>query len=322
MMTRYRFVFAALILLAAPLGAAAADFPACTIKLYLPFGPGSVSHSVTTRFAEVLGEKMKRTVIVLPRPSADGIAAALAVKQDQPDGCSLFMGGEFNAVATAEAEMKGRELPYKLDDFSPVSGYMSVAMVIVARKETPYKKLGDLLAFAESNPGKLDIAVGTRSSSNDLAIRLIKARSKLDFVTIPHKSVADILAAVQSGNINVAVQPYGAFRGIIDAGVVRPIAVTSTKRAAYLPNVPTVAEIPGLEDVKLDAWGAWFIHKDTPRDRVNYLTSRIKEALRDPRVVAAFEKAALQIEVWSAEELGSVMSAELARWRKEFRASP
>lgn len=296
------------------------EFPARPMKIVLPFSAGTVSHATLLSFGQVLSEVLKQPVVVLPQPGADGVLAAQTTLQAPADGYTALFFGDFNAIAAVTAEKKGRKLGYRLDEFEPICGFMTFSQVVMVRRDSGLKTFADVVAFARKNPGKLNVGTTSVGSTTELTARLLKMKAELDFVIVPHNTLAELQTSIMQGLVDVAVQPYGAVRGLIESGAVIPIATSGKERLSYLPNIPAVVEMdgPGFKEVHISVWAGMYVKKGTPPERIALLEKAMLLALKDPRVIETFRKQGINIALWPRKAVEKRMGEEVARWRRDL----
>lgn len=298
----------------------AEEFPTRPMKIVLPFSAGTVSHATLLSFGQVLSELLKQPVVVLPQPGADGVLAAQTTLQAPADGYTTLFFGDFNAIAAVTAEKKGRELGYRLDEFEPVCGFMTFSQVVMVRRDSGLKTFADVVAFAKKHPGKLNVGTTSVGSTTELTARLLKMKTGLDFVVVPHNTLAELQTSIAQGLVDVAVQPFGAVRGLIESGAVIPIATSGKDRLPYLPEIPTIVETdgPGFKEVHIAVWAGMYVKKGTPPERIKFLEKKMLQALGDPRVAEVFKKQGINIALWPRSAVEKRMREEIARWRRDL----
>lgn len=278
-MAVFRPLLAAL-LACVSLAAAAQAFPAKPVRLIVGFAPGGVADITARVVAQKLSEQLGQQVIVDNRPSAGGIVAAEAVAKAEPDGHTLLLMTNGNAVSASLF----RALPYDtLADFAPVStlGFFDVAVVVPA--DSKIDSVQGLLAVAKANPGKLNIGTINVGSTQNLAAELFKSATALDAIIVPYKGSPAVITALRGHDVQVAFEMLAPVIPQAKDGSVRILAIASERRNPALPDVPTVAE-SGVAGYAASSWNAIAAPAKTPPAVVARLEEAIRKALASPEV--------------------------------------
>lgn len=227
-------------------------FPERPITLLVPFAPGGIADITARAVAEHMGKTLGQPVVVDNRPSAGSIVASQAVAAARPDGHTLLLMSNGNAVSVGLF----KKLPYDpLKDFAPIStlGFFDLGVFVAAPSRFPSLKA--LLEFAKANPGKLNIGSIAPGSTQHLAARLFETVAGIDALVVPYKGSPAVLTALRAGEIDVAFEIAGPMLAQVQAGVVKVLAVSSEQRNPALPEVPTVAQA-GLPGYTVASWNA------------------------------------------------------------------
>ena len=298
-----------------PMLAAAQAYPTKPIRIVLPFGPGGVADITTRTIAPKLGEALGQQIVVENMPGAGGIRASETVAHAQPDGYTLLLLTNGNAVSKALF----KSLPYDpANDFAMISTVGFFSMVIVTGGNSPIKTLQEAIARAKASPGKMNIATITPGGTQHLAGELFRSMAGIDAVVIPHKTTGEVVINVRNGNVDLAVDFITPLLSGIKSGALRPLAVTSGKRFPGLPDVPTASEagLPGFET------GTWFgvsVPTGAPPAVIKRLHAEFVAALNAPEVRVALEKLAFELVGNSPEEYGAFLRKEIAKYAKVIR---
>ena len=293
-----------------PVVAAAQSFPAKPIRVVVPFGPGGVgditARTITPKLAEGLGQQ----VIVENKPGAGGIVAAESVVRAEPDGHTLLLLTNGNAVSQALF----KSLPYDpVNDFAMISTVGFFSMVIVTDAKSQAKTLQDIIATAKANPGKLNIGSIIAGGTQHLAAELFRSTAGIDALVVPHKTTGEVLTAVRNGNVDLAVEFITPMLSNIRSGSVRALAVTAGKRFPGLPDVPTVIE-SGVAGYDVASWNALAAPAKTPRAVVERLHQEVVKALASPEVQQRFLQLAVEARSSTPGELREFFISESKRW--------
>ncbi|MFO1314357.1 MAG: tripartite tricarboxylate transporter substrate binding protein [Burkholderiales bacterium] len=292
--------------------AAAQTFPAKPIRLVVGFAPGGVADITARVVAQRLSDQLGQQVIVDNRPSAGGIVAAEAVARAEPDGHTLLLMTNGNAVSASLF----RTLPYDtLADFAPVStlGFFDVAVVVPA--DSGIDSLPALLAFAKANPGKLNIGTINVGSTQNLAAELFRSATGIDATIVPYKGSPAVITALRGHDVQAAFEMLAPVVPQAKGGTVRILAVTSERRFPGLPDVPTVAE-SGVPGYAATSWNAVAAPAKTPRAVVDRLNREINAALKSPDVVEKLAAQGVTARGGSPEDMQRLVAADVAKWRR------
>ncbi len=310
-MAVFRPLLAAL-LACVSLAAAAQAFPAKPVRLIVGFAPGGVADITARVVAQKLSEQLGQQVIVDNRPSAGGIVAAEAVAKAEPDGHTLLLMTNGNAVSASLF----RALPYDtLADFAPVStlGFFDVAVVVPA--DSKIDSVQGLLAVAKANPGKLNIGTINVGSTQNLAAELFKSATALDAIIVPYKGSPAVITALRGHDVQVAFEMLAPVIPQAKGGAVRILAVTSERRFPGLPDVPTVAE-SGVPGYAATSWNAIAAPAKTPRAVIDRLNREINAALKAPEVVEKLAAQGVTARGGTPEDMRRLVAADVDKWRR------
>ena len=305
-----------LVALIFPLAAQAQAWPTKQpIKFIVVYPAGGASDVTARLIATKLSESIGQSVVVENKPGANGIIATEYVAKAAPDGYTMLMA---NLGPNAINPVVYKKLPYDaVKDFSAVTLTTIVPQFIVVAPTQPINTLADLVAYAKANPGKITFASAGNGASNHLSGELFNSMAGIKMEHVPYKGDAPGLVDVMSGQVTVALPTAIAAAPFVRSGQLRALAVTSNKRLASFPDVPTVAEtIPGFEAV---SWGGVMAPAGTPQTIINRLNSEILKILKMPDV-------AEKLKGYGAETVGSTpkqfeayVKSEITKWGKVAR---
>ena len=302
----------AAVLACVSLAAAAQALPAKPVRLVVGFAPGGVADITARVVAQKLAEQLGQQVIVDNRPSAGGIVAAEAVAKAEPDGHTLLLMTNGNAVSASLF----RTLPYDtLADFAPVStlGFFDVAVVVPA--DSKIDSVQGLLAYAKANPGKLNIGTINVGSTQNLAAELFKSATALDATIVPYKGSPAVITALRGHDVQAAFEMLAPVIPQAKGGAVRILAVTSERRFPGLPDVPTVAE-SGVPGYAATSWNAVAAPAKTPRALIDRLNREINAALKAPEVVEKLAAQGVTARGGTPEDMRRLVAADVDKWRR------
>ena len=295
-----------------PLLAMAQAYPTRPIHIVLPFGPGGVADITTRTIAPKLSETLGQNVIVENMPSAGGIRASETVAHAAPDGYTILLLTNGNAVSKALF----KSLPYDpLTDFAMISTVGYFSMVIVTGESSKYRTLQDLLAAAKASPGKLNIGTITPGGTQHLAGELFLSMAGIKAVVVPHKTTGEVVIGVRQGSLDAGVDFIAPLLSPIKGGQLRALAVTAGKRQPQLPDVPTAIEA-GVKGYDVASWNALAAPARTPQPILDKLHDAVAKALADDAVKKRFAELGVEPRPSSPQELKAFYTSEAERWSK------
>jgi tripartite-type tricarboxylate transporter receptor subunit TctC len=302
-------VCAFLLAIAAP-AQAQTDYPNRPVMLIVPYAAGGVADVGMRILGDKLSARLKQQFIIENRPGAGGIVAAKAGTSAVPDGYTLSMTGNNNAISVALF----KTLPYNiLTDFLSVSTVAFFDVLIVTRDGSPLKSVGDVVKAAQANPGKLNIGTINPGSTQNLAAELFRSTAGIKTTIVPFRTSPDMATAVLRGDVDIAFEFYAAIHGTLDDHKVVALASTGPKRTAYLPGVPTVME-SGLKDYDVASWNGISVPAGTPKPVIEVLQQAIKDVLPDPDVRQKSSQMGMEMRASTPQEMTDRMKADIAKW--------
>jgi tripartite-type tricarboxylate transporter receptor subunit TctC len=313
-----RRVLASIAACGLPAGAwAQPRFPDKPIQLLVPFAPGGIADITARTVAEVISRRFGQPVVVDNRPSAGSIAASQAVATARPDGHTLLLMSNGNAVSVGLF----KKLPYDTQkDFAAIStlGYFDIGLFVPANSR--FAGLRDVLAFAKAQPGRLNVGTIAVGSTQHLAAKLFETVAGVDFLLVPYKGSPAVLTALRSGEIDVAFEILGPMVPQVQSGVIRALAVSSDKRNPALPDVPTVMQA-GLAGYNVASWNALAAPAGTPPAVIETLNQAVREAMAMPAVQDKLAKLGMRAAASTPAELERLLAGEIKRWGDVIRAA-
>ncbi|MDO8370337.1 MAG: tripartite tricarboxylate transporter substrate binding protein [Polaromonas sp.] len=309
-MSFYRLASGLLAFLLLASSASAQNFPAKPLRIVVPFGAGGVADLTARTVAQKLGELLGQPVVIENKPGAGGVVAGDAVAKAEPDGHTLLLMSNGTAVSAGLF----KSLPFDtVRDFAPVStlGFFDIAIITPA--DSKFKNLGELLAFAKANPGKLNLGSINIGSTQNLAAELFKTTAGVDMQIVPFNGTPAVITALRGGQIDAAVEILGPVLPQIKANALRALAVTGDKRAAVLPEVPTAKE-SGLPTFVASSWNALAAPAKTPKDVIARLNKEITAAVNSPDVKKKLADLNVEARASSPEQAAALLASETRRW--------
>ena len=306
---------AALILALAPLAPAAAlaqDYPNKPVKLVVPFPAGGSSDGTGRLVADKLGQVLKQAVVVDNRGGAGGLIGTDAVAKSAADGYTLVLVDVFHTSTPVYT----RKMPYDaVRDFTPVSLIARSPAFLVAGPSVEAKSARELVAFAKAQPGRLTMAI---AGTGSVVVDLFRARSGLQFVSVPYKGSSPALIDLLSGQVNVMITTMASAAGHVKAGKLRVLAATGARRAADFPDVPTFEEA-GIKGMDYEQWFGIMGPVHLPGLVVDKLAGAMAQVLAMPDVRDKLAAIALETAQPGAAEMRRKLEDDYARWQRLAR---
>ena len=289
--------------------AIAQSYPSAPVTLVVPFAAGSGTDAVARIVAKKLGERLKQPVLVDNRAGANAQIAAQFVAKAKPDGYTLFMTTNTSHSANPSLIANLKYDPIK--DFTPVARVGELPFALVVNKNDPARSLKEWIDQVKAHPGKFSYA--TPNSTSLVASETIKRIAGLDVMAIPYKSSPQALTDLIGGTVQMYVVDLGSGMGMINAGSVRVLGVTTKESLKSVPNaVPIVKEVPGFD---LTSWNGIFGPAGMPKPVVDKLNVELQEVLADKEVQKSLSQ--LGFETWptkTPEEFAKYVVDQLAHW--------
>ena len=290
--------------------ATAQQYPAKPIRLVVPFGPGGVGDITARTTAQKMGETMGQQIVIDNRPSAGGIVAAEMVAKAEPDGYTLMLLNNANAVSMAMF----KSLPYDtLKDYAMVSTIAAFSLGVLVAPDAPVKTTKELIAQARAAGGKFNAGSIQIGSAQYLAAELFKSMAVLNNTTVPFNNTGAVIGALRGNDVQVAFEFLPPVLGQIRAGSLRVVAVSSKTRFALLPNVPTLDE-SGLPGYDVISWNGIGAPAKTPRAIVDRLNKEIHAAVNSPPVKQRFQELGIEPNLNTPDGMRTFVTSEIAKW--------
>ena len=285
-------------------------YPAKPIRLLVPFGPGGVGDITSRAVTQKMSEAMNQQIIVDNRPSAGGIVATETVAKSEPDGYTLYLMNNTNAVSGAMF----KKLPYDtVKDFVMVSTIGAFSLGVLVSPDSPAKTVKELIAQAKASSGKFNIGTINIGTTQFLSSELLKSMAGLDAATVPFNNTAGVLTALRGGSVQVALEFLPPVLGQVRANSLRLIAVTSRTRFALLPDVPTLDE-SGLPGYEVNSWNGIAVAANTPKALVERLNREIHAAVNSPQIRQRFQELGVNQNLSTPDGMKKLLVDEIAKW--------
>ena len=289
---------------------AAQAFPSKPLRIVVPFAAGGAGDLTARIVGAELSASLGQPVTIENRPGAGGVVAASTVARADPDGHTLFLMSNGTAVTASLYA----SLPYDtLKDLAPVSTLGTFDLAVLVPAESPFKTLGELVAFAKANPNKLNIGSINIGSTQNLAAELFKSSADIDVQVVPFKATPELIGALRGKQVDVGVEILGPALTQIRAGAFRALAVTGQKRSSVLPDVPTAVEA-GVKGFQASSWNALAVPGKTPRPIIDRLHKDIVAALAKPDVRKKLADLNIDADPSSPDEAAALLASDIKRW--------
>jgi tripartite-type tricarboxylate transporter receptor subunit TctC len=303
--------------LCAALAVNAQDYPTKSIRMIVPFPPAGGTDIMARVVAHKLGEMNKWTVVIDNRPGAGGNIGIEAAVKSPPDGYTIVMGQTSNLAISPSLYAK---LPYDpVKDLQPIALVGSGPIAIVVRADSPYKTLADLLNAAKAKPGSVTMASPGNGTVAHLAGVRLQKITGATFEHIPYKGASAAIPDVLGGNVDIYLSSVPTLQGQVASGRLRALAVTSAKRSAVFPMVPTVGE--SVKGFEANTWFGILAPAGTPKPVVARLNEEINKALKQPAVRKAIENEGGEVLGGTPEEFAALIKSDLVTWGALVRES-
>ena len=301
------------------LGAAHAQkFPTKPLRILVTIGPGSVGDIISRVMAEPLSRQMGQPVLVDNRPGAGGNVAAEIAAKSPPDGYTLFL----TTVSThgINPSLYSKLAFDPIRDFAPVILLATNPNMLVVHPSMPVGNVKELIALAKKRPGEITFSSGGSGTSQHMAGELFGMMTGTKLVHVPYKSTPLSANAVLSGETMIAFASVPVVIEQVKGGRLRSLGVTSAKRMASLPDMPTLNEtgVPGFD---VGGWFGFSVPAGTPESIVNQLNSEFRKAIADPGVRQKLMAQGMDLTESSPEQFAAFIRSEIDRWTKVVRAT-
>ncbi len=293
-------------------------YPAKTIKLVVPFGPGGPTDLAARTASQLVQSSLGQNVVIENRPGAGGATGSKSVAAADADGYTLLIGTSATlGVVPALVKSPGYD-PIK--SFAPVAKLSDSTTVLVVPTSFPPNSIAELVAYAKDNPGKLSYASAGYGNQTQLAAELLLARAGIKAVHVPYKSGAEMVTAVLSEQVQMTFPDISILLGLIREKKIKALAVTSAARHPELPEVPTMAE-SGIADYVTTFWTGVVAPAGTPSDVVSKLNTAISDGLKTAAVRESLARVGAQPAPGSPQAFADFIAAEAHKWEAIARTA-
>ena len=289
-----------------------ADYPSKPIHLIVGFSPGGSADTVGRALAEGLSTRLGQPVIVENKAGANGNIAAEYVARSAPDGYVLY----FPSIGHAVNASLYKNLSYDpVKDFTAIGGVFSAPNILIVPASSPYKSVNELIAAAKANPGKLTFASSGSGTSVHLSAVLFEKMAKIDMIHVPYKGTGSAMPDVISGQVDMSFPNLPSGLPHVKSGSLRALGVTTAKRSAAAPNIPTIAE-SGLPGYDMATWYGLVAPANLPIEIRNRLNKELQAILADSKFKDKLIAQGADPMPGTPEQFSVFIKAEIERWRK------
>ena len=307
---------AACALAAAAAPALAQDYPSKPITFVVPFAAGSATDQLARALGQAVTTATKQAVVVENKGGASGMIAAQQVARSAADGYTVLITTNTTHAANQHLYKK---LPYDaVKDFAPVAGLGKGGQVLVVRADAPYRNVGDLLAAAKKQPGKLSF--GSGSSSSRVAGEMLKQLAGVDLMHVPYKSNPLAITDLLGGQIDLMITDTSTGVPQVKSGKLRALGYSTTQRSPQLPEVPTLEEA-GVKGYDMGYWFAAYAPAGTPEAVVARLNRLLSDAVHSAGAKSFFDMSGSQGWTATPQELAAFQAAETQKWGQVIKAA-
>lgn len=313
---RHALALAACALAAAAAPALAQDYPSKPITFVVPFAAGSATDQLARALGQAVTTATKQAVVVENKGGASGMIAAQQVARSAADGYTVLITTNTTHAANQHLYKK---LPYDaVKDFAPVAGLGKGGQVLVVRADAPYRNVGDLLAAAKKQPGKLSF--GSGSSSSRVAGEMLKQLAGVDLMHVPYKSNPLAITDLLGGQIDLMITDTSTGVPQVKSGKLRALGYSTTQRSPQLPEVPTLEEA-GVKGYDMGYWFAAYAPAGTPEAVVARLNRLLSDAVHSAGAKSFFDMSGSQGWTATPQELAAFQAAETQKWGQVIKAA-
>ncbi len=291
-------------------------YPTKMIRIIVPTAAGGASDITARLIADKIEKSLGQSVIVEPRPGANGNLGAELVLKQPADGYTLMMG--HIGVMSINAHLYKNVSFDPQKDFDPVALAVSYSNLLVVHPSVPANSVKELIAHAKANPGELKYGSPGFGGSLHMGMEMFKLMAGVDLVHVPYRGAAPALADLMGGHIQTAFSDPLVTLSQVRAGAVRALAVSGAKRSQIAPDIPTVTE-SGLPDYDVQGWVGIVARAGTPKDRIAKLNEHINRAIATPELTQKFIEGGADIRTGSPEDFRAFIRAENERWSEVVR---
>ena len=296
--------------------AQADSYPNRPVRILVGFAAGGNFDLVARLLGQSLSERLGQQFVIENRPGAASNLATEAAVRAPADGYTLLLGGAVNAVNATLLDKLSFDF---VRDIAPVSGVVQFANVMTVGPSFPAKTIPEFITYAKANPEKINHGSSGNGTTQHLAGELFKMMTGVGFTHVPYRGASQAITDLLGGQVQVLFEPLPASIEHIKSGKLRALAVTSSARAAALPDLPAVSEF--VSGYEASGWNGICAPKNTPADIVATLNGAINASLADPKLAARLADMGAASIAGSPAQFGALIASETDKWAKVIRAA-
>jgi len=308
-----RTTFFALIALLA-CGAQAQDYPTKPITMIVPFPPGGIADITGRPLAASMEKALGQPVVVVNRTGAGGAVGMTAAARAAPDGYTILMALSSISIFPVSDPLEGRTAPYQISDFMPIALVTADPTVLVVHADSPYQSIGDLVAAARANPGKINYSSSGIYGTLHVAMEMFAGAAGIQLFHVPYQGGGPAVTALLGGQVEALASGPAAAVAQIKGGKMRALVGWGAKRLALMPELPTFLEL-GYKDVEFYIWSAVVAPAAVPPNVQQRLRAAVRAAVADPQFSGAMAKVSTPISYLDAPEFKDFWVADAGRLR-------
>jgi putative tricarboxylic transport membrane protein len=310
-MKKLAFILVAAIAALSSAALLADDYPTRPITFVAVFGPGSASDTICRIIADRLSPMLGQPIVVEDRPGADGALAAMYVHHQPADGYTLLMAT--NSPLSADPFIH-KDINYDpIKDFVPITRVGSFTLMLVVDPKLPIHSVKELVEYAKAHPGQLSFASG--NTAGIVGGYTLAKWAEISLLHVPYKTTAPAIEDILSGRVSMMFADFTSALPHVNAGTLRPLAISRIKRSSLFPDLPTMDEA-GIKGFNLDAWAGLVAPAGTPPEVVAKLNGALRKVIDSPDVQKRFKNVGFEGFSSTPQELGDYIKSELVSWGK------
>ncbi|MGB9148908.1 MAG: tripartite tricarboxylate transporter substrate binding protein [Burkholderiales bacterium] len=292
-------------------------WPSKSITLIVPFPAGGTTDLISRPLAQKLSEVLHQPVVVENRGGAGGTVGAGAAARSAPDGYTFLIGAVHHTIATTLY----KNLPYNFEkDFAPVTVVAYVPNIVVAHSSVAAKNMQELTSLAKAKPGSITYGSAGNGTSHHMAAELYKSMAKVDLQHVPYKGGGPMMNDLIGGQISVAFETAASATPQIKGGKIKALAITTAKRSATMPDLPTVAE-SGLPGYDVVTWYGMLAPAATPKDIVSRMNTEVLKILQTPEFKQRLTDISSEPGDTTPEKFADLIRSDTVKWAKVVKES-
>lgn len=299
-------------------GSVVAAYPEKPIRLIVGSAPGGAPDVLMRTLGAQMSKQMSVPIVIENKPGASYVISTMDLVRSAPDGYTLAYG---NVVSLATNISLLSKVPYSVEkDLTLISNALRVVNLMVVNNDLPVKSVQELIAYAKQNPGKVVFGSDGNGTTSHLGMEYFRTLAGIDLLHVPYKSAPAMLTDLMGGSVQVALSNTPVSGPHVQAGRMRGIGITDSKRSPAFPNIPTVAE-QGVTGYEVVAWGGLIGPANMPADIVKRLNAEVLKALQNPEVIEKFKSFGAEISHSTPEEFLALSKRETAKWADVIKRS-